>query len=77
MTSAALRKLVNEPLTDNGGHSERCANPFCEAEIAGRKGKRFCSDRCRMDTYVLRRAKEMIDRVGIAEFIVMLKRLKT
>ena len=75
MTLAARRKLEIEPLTDNGGHSERCASPFCETALTGRKGKKFCSDRCRLDAYVLRRAKEMIDRVGIPGFIALLKRL--
>jgi len=74
MAPAARRKLEFEPLTDNGGHSERCGSPLCGTAIAGRKGKRFCSDRCRMDAYVLRRAKEMVDQVGIPEFIAMLKR---
>ncbi len=73
MISTARRKLEIEPLTDNGGHSERCGNPFCEAELTGRKGKKFCSDRCRLDAYVLRRAKKMIDRIAIPRFIALLK----
>jgi hypothetical protein len=59
------RSFYSEPLTDNDGHSEQCLNPFCQGEMKARSGKKFCSDRCRMDGYVLRRAREMIDRVGI------------
>ena len=56
------------PLTE---HSQQCANPFCKGlvEIKSPRGKhgRYCSDRCRMDGYVLRRAKAMLDEVGIVE----------
>lgn len=37
------------------------------------KHGRFCSDRCRMDGYVLRRAKAMIAEVGIIQFNEMLE----
>jgi hypothetical protein len=36
--------------------------------MIGKHGKKFCTDRCRMDGYVLRRAKAMIQEVGIIEF---------
>jgi hypothetical protein len=36
------------------------------------KHGRYCCDRCRMDGYVLRRAKAMIDEVGIVEFNAIL-----
>jgi hypothetical protein len=38
-----------------------------EISPQGKHG-RYCSDRCRMDGYVLRRAKQMIDEVGVIEF---------
>jgi hypothetical protein len=38
--------------------------------------KLACSDRCRMDRYVLRRAKAMLDEVGIAEFNAILQRAR-
>jgi hypothetical protein len=58
---------LSEALTLNGGPS--CASPFCEGTARQiRKHGRYCSDRCRMDGYVLRRAKEMIERVGIGRF---------
>jgi hypothetical protein len=34
---------------------------------------KFCSDRCKMDGYVLRRAREMLNQVGLVEFNVILK----
>jgi predicted nucleic acid-binding Zn ribbon protein len=65
----------SEPLTAQHDSSERCSNPFCHAPMDARHGKRFCSDRCRMDSYVLRRAKAMIAEVGIVEFNRILKAL--
>jgi hypothetical protein len=62
-----------EPLTAKCGHSERCSNPFCNAPMEAKKRKRFCSDRCRMDGYVLRRAAQMLDQVGIVRFNAILK----
>jgi hypothetical protein len=35
--------------------------------------KLACSDRCRMDRYVLRRARAMMDDVGIVEFNAILQ----
>lgn len=58
----------DKPLTVNGGQSEQCSNPFCEAPMTARTGKRYCSDRCRLDGYVLRRVRAMIREVGIVEF---------
>lgn len=60
-------------LTLSDGHSQRrCANPFCESVVESKspraKHGRYCSDRCRMDGYALRRAKAMLDKVGIIEF---------
>jgi len=68
MSHQEAQSFTSAPLTDNGGHSERCGNPFCQNAMKARTGKKFRGDRCRMDGYVLRRAKEMIDRVGIVKF---------
>jgi len=59
-------------LTQSNGHSRACANPFCNSPMGelspqGKHG-RYCSTRCRMDGYVLRRAKAMIAEVGVVEF---------
>src|SRR5687767_7500465 len=66
-----------EPLTEFQGHPERCSNPFCDAPMAAKNKhasiKLACSDRCRMDRYVLRRAKAMLDEVGIVEFDAILQ----
>jgi hypothetical protein len=69
------RSFDSEPLTAKQGHSERCQNPFCSSPMESRKGKRACSDKCRMDRYVLRRAKQMMDEVGIVEFSAILCRM--
>jgi hypothetical protein len=58
-------RFDNEPLTADHDTSQRCSNPFCHVPITAKQGNKFCSDRCRMDGYVLRRAKIMIDEVGI------------
>jgi hypothetical protein len=64
----AMTSFNSEPLTVNGGQSERCFNPFCNAPMTARSGKTYCSDRCRTDGYVLRRAKAMIKQVGVITF---------
>jgi hypothetical protein len=68
MVLPIMRTLANKPLTVNNGQSERCANPFCKGDMTARRGKKYCSDRYRLDGYVLRRAKAMIHEVGIIEF---------
>lgn len=68
MSRQEARSFEDEPLTVNGGQSERCLNPFCKGPMTARTGKKFCRDRCRTDGYVLRRAKAMVAEVGIIEF---------
>ena len=59
-------------LTQLNGDSQRCANPFCKApvNIKSPRGKhgRYCSDHCRMDGYALKRAKALLNRVGVIRF---------
>jgi len=38
--------------------------------------KLSCSNRCRLDRYVLRRAKAMLDEVGIVELNAILQRTR-
>jgi hypothetical protein len=63
-----MESFVNQPLTASNGHSDECQNPFCHRPMTGRQRKKFCCDRCRMDGYVLRRAKAMLAEVGVIEF---------
>ena len=67
-----------QPLTEFQGHPERCSNPFCNAPMATKNKhapvKLFCCDRCRMDGYVLRRARAMLDEIGAVQFNAILKR---
>jgi hypothetical protein len=37
------------------------------------KHGRYCSDACRMDGYALRRAKALLNRVGVIEFQRLLR----
>ena len=66
-------------LTQLNGHSHRCANPFCAGpvKIKSARGKhgRYCSSPCRMDGYALRRAKALLDCVGIIRFQTLLDKL--
>jgi hypothetical protein len=71
----SMTSFASEPLTTSSGHSGKCQNPFCKTVIEPlpdgewrRTERRYCSNRCKMDGYVLRRAKEMIGEVGIIEF---------
>jgi hypothetical protein len=57
---------------------QRCGNPFCDKqrEIKPRgKDGRYCSVHCRMDGYALRRAKALLDKVGIIKFHDLLDEL--
>ena len=74
MVRLSVASFNSEPLTVNGGQSERCGNPFCMGPMTARTGKKFCCDRCRTDGYVLRRAKAMIAEVGNIEFNSMLEK---
>jgi hypothetical protein len=77
MSQADTTSFVSEALMEFQGHPERCSNPFCDAPMTKNKHasvKLFCCDRCRMDGYVLRRARAMLDEVGIVEFNAMLQR---
>ena len=69
MSHAEPRTCARTALTQLNGHSQRCSNPFCDAvvKIKSPRGKhgRYCSTDCRMDGYVLRRAKALLNRVGI------------
>ena len=74
-TRPRMTSFNSEPLTTSEGHSGRCQNPFCNSIIEPlpdgewrRTERRYCCDRCKTDGYVLRRAKAMIDEVGIIEF---------
>ena len=79
-SQADTLSLVSEALTEFQGHSERCSNPFCDAPMAAKNKhaavKKFCSNRCRLDGYVLRRAKAMLDEAGIVEFNAILQRTR-
>jgi hypothetical protein len=73
MASTEARSFDTTALTQSCGVSQRCANPFCKGAgvvMKTPRGKhgRYCSDPCRMDGYVLRRARAMMDEVGIIEF---------
>ncbi len=52
------------------GVSEKCFNPLCENPVVTHPKaihpRRFCSDRCRMDHWVLRRVAEMLSPLGPA-----------
>jgi hypothetical protein len=75
MSQADTISPVSEPLTANLDSSERCTNrPFCKSPVISRPGKKYCSDRCRLDGHILRRAREMVDEIGIVEFNAILQR---
>ena len=74
MALPRMQSCDSEPLTAEQSGFEPCANPFCKILMTVRSGKRFCSDRCRMDGYVLRRVKAMVDKVGIINFNSILER---
>jgi hypothetical protein len=74
MSSTEARTCVIQSLTTSNGHSDKCASPFCDSIIAPlpdgwrRTARRYCSNRCRFDGYALRRAKALLDKVGVLRF---------
>ena len=69
ITQAEPPTCTSDALTLRNGHPERCSNPFCDGTARKlRKDGRYCSDKCRMDGYALRRAKALLARVGVTEF---------
>ena len=77
MISIDAQSCVIEPLTANPDRSERCSNPFCQhGSMNAKQGKKFCCDRCRLDGNVLRRARAMLEEVGIVGFNAILQRDK-
>jgi hypothetical protein len=71
MSSTEPRTYARTALTHIQNDFERCANPFCdkqrEIKPRGQHG-RYCSDQCRTDGYALRRAKALLNKVGIIRF---------
>jgi hypothetical protein len=78
VTSEETTSCARTALTQLNGHSQRCANPFCDGSAKrsprGKHG-RYCSDRCRLDGYALRRAKALLDKVGVVRFHTILDEL--
>jgi hypothetical protein len=67
--------LTSQPIVDSTSVNdvetaslESCANPLCESSFTASgtpmQKRRFCSDRCRMDHWVLVRAGKLIIRLG-------------
>ena len=81
MSGAALQSCVVQSLTTSSGHSGKCGNPFCNSIIEPlpegyrRTARRYCSNRCKIDGYALRRAKALLNKVGITRFHELLDRL--
>ena len=78
MSSAAIQSCAVQSLTTSSGHSGKCGNPFCNSIIEPlpygyrRTARRYCSNRCKLDGYALRRAKALLAKVGISTFHVLL-----
>src|SRR5262249_25716215 len=69
ITQAEPPTRTSDALTLRNEQSERCSNPFCDGTARrSRKHGRYCSDNCRMDGYALKRAKALLDQVGVIEF---------
>ena len=78
--SAERVECARTALTAPDSHFHACANPFCKASMgeASPQGKHrlYCSDPCRLDAYVLRRAKVLLNQVGIVRFHTLLAEMK-
>jgi hypothetical protein len=58
---------------------QTCASPLCteQFEQSGMRinPRRYCSERCRQDVWILKRAKQMVDHVGVISFHVILDKV--
>ena len=74
MSSVAARSFDIKSLTTSSEHSGACRKPFCKSVIEPlpdgwrRTKRRYCSNRCKLDGYALRRAKALLNKVGIVRF---------
>jgi hypothetical protein len=74
MSKAEAQSCVIQSLTTSNGHSDKCGNPFCDSIIEPlpdgwrRTARRYCSDRCKLDGYALRRVRLLVAKVGIVQF---------
>ena len=74
MSSVAARSFDIKSLTTSSGQFDACQNPFCKSVIEPlpdgwrRTKRRYCSNRCKLDGYALRRAEALLNRVGIVRF---------
>ena len=77
LTQAKHPECAIEPLTATSEDSQRCGNPFCAEAITikSQRGKLYCCDHCRMDGYALKRAKALLNRVGVIRFHELMDRL--
>jgi hypothetical protein len=75
--NAAVKRddALIQSLTTSSGHSDTCGNPFCNSIIEPlpdgchrRTARRYCSNPCKLDGYALRRAKALLQEVGIIRF---------
>ena len=73
-------ECVNLVVTTSSGHSQRCANPFCNAGIKPmnhgrwrRTKRRFCSDACKYDYHALRRVKAVLSVVSDDEVLKIVR----
>jgi hypothetical protein len=61
------QSFASEPLTVKQGGFKPYANPFYKVPMVMKTGKKFCSDRCRLDGNALRRAKALLRNVDLAD----------
>ena len=68
MSSAAAGSFDIKSLTTSSGQSDACQNPFCKSVIEPlpdgwrRTKRRYCSNRCKLDGYALRRVKALLNK---------------
>jgi hypothetical protein len=78
MVKLDAQSCASQRLTANLDSSERCANPFRDrGSMCFKQGKKFCCDRCRMDGYVLRRARAAESRVDAYGVMVAIGHLRS
>jgi hypothetical protein len=79
MTRLQKNKRLNMACTTSSGHPERCHNPICgnrlePIEKGWRRTERIhCSDKCRQDASIIKRAAKLLERFSDEKALEILR----
>jgi hypothetical protein len=72
-------EALDEPCTTSRGHSQRCQNPLCGNSVAPiadgwrRTERRHCSDECKQQASIIKRAASLLEGLTDGEALKVLR----